>query len=72
MLIALVGNNCEVKEREVEATEGEKFAKGLRLFFSDYRLVEHNFLFFETSAKTGENIDNVCLRLIIFIYFVVF
>jgi hypothetical protein len=30
MLIALVGNKCEVKEREVEVLEGEQFAKGLK------------------------------------------
>jgi hypothetical protein len=29
MLIALVGNKCEIKEREVEPVEGEQFARGL-------------------------------------------
>jgi hypothetical protein len=36
MLITLVGNKCEIKEREVELSEGEQFAKG---FKEDFKFI---------------------------------
>ena len=47
MLLCLVGNKCDVNsnERKVTTTKGKNFA------------VEHNMIFFETSAKTGEGIN---------------
>ena len=42
--IILVGNKVDVPERAVPKQEGEEFAKN------------HNFKYFETSAKTGEGV----------------
>lgn len=55
IIIALVGNKIDVlengKERSVSREEAEKLAE------------EENLLFFETSAKTGENITDVFLAI---------
>ncbi|KAJ3449945.1 ras-related protein rab-4a [Anaeramoeba flamelloides] len=40
----VIGNKTDLKEREVSREEGEEFAQ------------ENDFIFFETSAKTGENV----------------
>mmetsp|Transcript_16802 Transcript_16802/g.65629 ORF Transcript_16802/g.65629 Transcript_16802/m.65629 type:complete len:209 (+) Transcript_16802:262-888(+) len=47
MVIVLVGNKHDLPEREVEEEEGRKFAE------------EHGLTFFETSAKTSHNVDEV-------------
>ena len=48
VIMVLIGNKIDLgDEREVSYEEGENFAK------------ENNMLFFETSAKSGENIENV-------------
>jgi len=47
-VIVIVGNKCDLShKREVSTLEGKKFAS------------KHGFLFFETSAKTGVNIDKL-------------
>ena len=46
MVILLIGNKSDLKfEREVSTEEGQAFAD------------KHNLLFFETSAKTAENVE---------------
>ena len=46
MVVLLIGNKDDLKaDREVSTEEGEQFAR------------KHNLLFFETSAKTGHNIE---------------
>ena len=46
MIILLLGNKDDLKaEREVTTEEGQEFAN------------KHNLIFFETSAKTGHNIE---------------
>ena len=48
MIIILVGNKDDLNtEREISTAEGQEFAE------------QNNLLFFETSAKTGHNIDTV-------------
>ena len=49
MLLCLVGNKCDFNynERKVTTTKGKNFA------------VEHNMIFFETSAKTGEGVKDL-------------
>ena len=48
VLMVLVGNKCDLEnEREVSTEEGQKFAK------------ENGMLFFETSAKTGDNVKKL-------------
>ena len=50
--IILVGNKSDLEEgREVQYEEGKKFAE-------DFQFID----FFETSAKTGENIHNMFIR----------
>ena len=52
-VIALVGNKLDLFENyKITSEEGERIAK------------EHNFLFFEVSAKDGTNVDN-CFNTII-------
>ena len=47
MIILLVGNKNDLKfEREVTTEEGQEFAD------------KHNLIFFETSAKSGENVES--------------
>ena len=47
VLMVLVGNKCDLQnERQVTTEEGEQFAKGKGM------------LFYETAAKTGENVEN--------------
>ena len=46
MIILLVGNKSDIKmEREVSTAEGQEFAN------------KHNLIFFETSAKSGSNVE---------------
>ena len=48
VLMVLVGNKCDLEnEREVSTEEGQKYAK------------ENGMLFFETSAKTGNNVEEL-------------
>merc|ERR1712046_19517 len=50
MMIVLVGNKIDMEtERQVSWEEGQTFAK------------KNDLIFFETSAKTGENVDNIYL-----------
>jgi len=47
MIILLIGNKNDLKfEREVTTEEGQEFAD------------KHNLIFFETSAKSGENVES--------------
>ena len=56
-VIALVGNKLDLYEQyEITSEEGERTAN------------EHNFLFFEVSAKDGTNVDNCFNTLIQRIY----
>ena len=46
MIILLVGNKNDLKfEREVTTEEGQEFAD------------KHNLIYFETSAKSGDNVE---------------
>ena len=45
--ICLVGNKIDAKQREVTEEEGKRFAK------------ENDLLFYEVSAKTGDNINEM-------------
>ena len=48
VLLLLIGNKSDLKDtREVSYEEGESFAKS------------HNMIFLETSAKTGENVNEI-------------
>ena len=48
VILVLIGNKIDLEEqREVSFEEGNKFAK------------DNNMLFFETSAKNGDNIENI-------------
>ena len=48
ILLVLIGNKIDLEDkREVSFEEGEKFAK------------ENNMMFLETSAKNGDNIENI-------------
>ena len=48
VILVLIGNKIDLEEqREVSFEEGNNFAK------------ENNMLFFETSAKNGDNIENI-------------
>ena len=47
MIILLIGNKTDLKfEREVTTEEGQEFAD------------KNNLIFFETSAKTAENVES--------------
>ena len=50
--IIIIGNKIDLEEREVQFKEAEKFWK------------EQGYQYFETSAKTGENIDNTIKTLV--------
>ena len=51
MIILLIGNKDDLNtEREVSTEEGQDFAK------------RNNLIFFETSAKSGHNIEQVFMR----------
>jgi len=45
MVIALIGNKCDLERREVSYSEGQSFAE------------QHGLVFLECSAKTGQNVD---------------
>ena len=47
IVIALVGNKMDLEERKITTEEGQSYAE------------EESLLFFETSAKTGENVSEV-------------
>ena len=50
MTIMLIGNKCDLAHRRAVSTEeGEQFAK------------ENGLLFMETSAKTAQNVEEVCI-----------
>ena len=53
MLLFLVGNKCDVNsnERKVSTSKGKKFA------------AENNMFLFETSAKTGEGINDLFITI---------
>ena len=48
----LIGNKCDEPNREVSEEDGKKFAD------------KHNIGFFETSAKTGKNVNEVFYYLV--------
>ena len=51
MIILLIGNKCDLKfEREVSEEEGQTFA------------LKHNLMFFETSAKTAQTVQEAFLN----------
>ena len=50
--IILIGNKIDCEDREVKVEEAENFWK------------EQGYPYFETSAKTGENIDNTIKYLV--------
>jgi GTPase SAR1 family protein len=51
MIILLLGNKDDLKaEREVTTEEGQEFAN------------KHNLIFFETSAKSGHNIEEAFVQ----------
>ena len=55
--IALIGNKCDLeKDREVEIEEGKELAR------------KYGFLFFETSSKEGNNVQESILELALKIY----
>jgi small GTP-binding protein len=45
--IVLIGNKCDLENRDVDTQEGEEYAK------------KYNCKFYETSAKTGQNVNEV-------------
>lgn len=45
--LILMGNKCDLNNREVDTQEGEEYAK------------KYNCKFYETSAKTGQNVNEV-------------
>ena len=51
VLKVLVGNKCDLEERQVSKEEGQKFAN------------ENGMLFFETSAHTGKNVEKLFLEI---------
>ena len=51
MIILLIGNKNDLKmEREVSTAEGQEFAN------------KHNLIFFETSAKSGNNVESAFVQ----------
>lgn len=55
----LIGNKCDLSDRKrvVSYGEGAQFAE------------EHGLLFMETSAKTGQNVDEVMFKLLLVVLF---
>ena len=54
MVIMLIGNKCDLESRrEVKKEEGEAFAR------------EHGMIFMEASAKTAQNVEEVCTRMLL-------
>ena len=57
ILFVLIGNKCDLKDnREISYDDGLKFAK------------KNNMLFFETSAKNGDNIENIFKKSVEYIH----
>ena len=52
MPIIILGNKIDLEGREVSTEDAEKFAK------------ENNYKYFETSAKTGEGVDNAIREMV--------
>ena len=50
--VAIVGNKIDLKKRVISKEDGKNFAS------------EHNFKYYETSAKTGEGVDNAIKELV--------